>query len=147
MYAIRSYYVALHLARVFLGAQVDRRITSYNVCYTKLLRGMTDELEIMLGIVREKSLYPDRILFQIIDDDESVLYLPEYRIHICRNSKYEPRITSYNVCYTKLLRMWHGTDGSLRLSADSFSDWLLAKCRAARRCFSKAQWNSSYNFV
>ncbi|MGD9368631.1 MAG: SMI1/KNR4 family protein [Desulfobacteraceae bacterium] len=38
--------------------------------------------------------------------------------------------------------MWHGTDGSLRLSADSFSDWLLAKCRAARRCFSKAQWNS-----
>ena len=67
------------------------RITSYNVCYTKLLR--------------------DKVADQISDAllDEFLSQDPESKV-AC------DRITSYNVCYTKLLRggflfaMCSGTD-------------------------------------
>ena len=60
------------------GMLVDDRITSYNVCYTKLLR---HDLA-ALGI-------------PTMGD-----YVEAYVIR----TGLDPRITSYNVCYTKLLR-------------------------------------------
>ena len=56
----------------------DIRITSYNVCYTKLLRGQ----------------YLDQL--KLIAD--------HFGLPIITGSTANARITSYNVCYTKLLR-------------------------------------------
>ena len=58
------------------------RITSYNVCYTKLLRGVLGDYALSLG--------------------------KGYLIH---GTLYH-RITSYNVCYTKLLRIENTLMGS-----------------------------------
>ena len=99
------------------GRTFSTRITSYNVCYTKLLRVLADvrhlgavlaqqqarrvrqagrlDLRDQAGVVRVDLL--DQLLeWERVDlveqGDDAVLY------------GLQPRITSYNVCYTKLLR-------------------------------------------
>ena len=105
MYAIRSYYdldadgaaaeaqgldeAAGHTAGPRLDLVDDaqeRRITSYNVCYTKLLR---------VGI-RFAALLDGRQLGHAGQEVLSLTVVPALT--------QERRITSYNVCYTKLLR-------------------------------------------
>ena len=64
----------------------DSRITSYNVCYTKLLR------------TKKGALYVyDR-------DPEEEAWEPFANLMKSQNYVEYDRITSYNVCYTKLLR-------------------------------------------
>ena len=87
------------------------RITSYNVCYTKLLReaglnlAQTDQWNWSEGgykhfnsiaNIKLKLIYKKKKLAweSLIDNELGVLY----------SSELVPRITSYNVCYTKLLR-------------------------------------------
>ena len=74
------------------------RITSYNVCYTKLLR------YVIRGI-STKNLIPilNCIKFNLTTDG---LYLmsTDNEIAIKTFIPKKDRITSYNVCYTKLLR-------------------------------------------
>ena len=62
------------------------RITSYNVCYTKLLRGGLDSCI---------------NLFQVGFQDS---HCPLYHLVLRHEEIIPSRITSYNVCYTKLLR-------------------------------------------
>ena len=83
------------------------RITSYNVCYTKLLR---------LALKRNMcSFYYDSWNFcsdmelrscsdNFVYDINAVSTYP--RIKVTETIKRNGRITSYNVCYTKLLRFW-----------------------------------------
>ena len=83
-------------------SEEEIRITSYNVCYTKLLR--------MIGTKKESEGRNDAAPVAIHD------VVTAYHIHETRNSIecdifqqdlysiLAPRITSYNVCYTKLLR-------------------------------------------
>ena len=86
------------------------RITSYNVCYTKLLRPDTvrsvtldSVVPMQLALGQEHALMLDRSVENVFTDcaaDEAC------------NSRFPEgfaelnRITSYNVCYTKLLRVW-----------------------------------------
>ena len=125
-----------------------RRITSYNVCYTKLLRseGYDFMNSITLSIDGKKVLVPEthkelayRINLDIdelgaLQGNESLLVLnllPKLKASIKINLevydnalewlntlaeyKIRPRITSYNVCYTKLLRT--ATDSPLRAAS------------------------------
>ena len=64
------------------------RITSYNVCYTKLLR-------VVFYIDPEMASDPQ------LDDLKSVTL--SYTFYRAESEELD-RITSYNVCYTKLLR-------------------------------------------
>ena len=116
------------------------RITSYNVCYTKLLREKEDKelcSEITAGITYHLLLDTDNTLKQVLipvsediqlhifkkddgtytfqtlpikyDEIEETLVLeinhsPYLDIIEKTNNKDLARITSYNVCYTKLLR-------------------------------------------
>ena len=64
------------------------RITSYNVCYTKLLR---ISLIIFAGIVARMPAAVGNTIQMVSAGEMNVLFLVF-------------RITSYNVCYTKLLR-------------------------------------------
>ena len=90
------------------------RITSYNVCYTKLLRSLDDDssrkpnldMNIIRQIAEKTGLRftPEKenaentfAPIDLLDYIYAVLHSPAYR------EKYS-RITSYNVCYTKLLR-------------------------------------------
>ena len=67
------------------GQQPHHRITSYNVCYTKLLRtAIRDNNPVIF--------FEDKMMYQL----KGPVPEEEYTI---------PRITSYNVCYTKLLRL------------------------------------------
>ena len=75
-----------------IPTQVDCRITSYNVCYTKLLRDpeQYQGFAFGMGIERLAMLrYGVNDLRLFFDNDLRFL---------------AHRITSYNVCYTKLLR-------------------------------------------
>ena len=106
---------------VLTNTSLHIRITSYNVCYTKLLR------EVITGAVLKKidgSRYVEKILVEerlgekLYDVDYVFLYLGtknsqelfstfaklDEHGYIVTNDKMETRITSYNVCYTKLLR-------------------------------------------
>ena len=91
----------------------DDRITSYNVCYTKLLRS--------LQVLKDEKLYDneypirqEKVLKSYIaqgDKAAAQKVLNEILGHIffCSGGgldyiKARIRITSYNVCYTKLLR-------------------------------------------
>ena len=72
---------------------LDYRITSYNVCYTKLLREIKEKFgdtiyEIVNGVTKINEIYYDTF-----EEKQSENY-----------RKLIIRITSYNVCYTKLLR-------------------------------------------
>ena len=108
------------------------RITSYNVCYTKLLRlgqigdqrrqrkgqAGRDEPGIGLGVVTEHAAegngrhdggyghadHADRIEVVKV----GALELDQRRAEAKRLVDRQVRITSYNVCYTKLLRQWPG---------------------------------------
>ena len=93
-----------------LKVEEVRRITSYNVCYTKLLRKL-DRIE------------AGHVLFVMV------------LAAIVGNVVYGVRITSYNVCYTKLLRRrqhrWadHAADhGGRRLRHDGVPRGLLLHC-------------------
>ena len=123
MYAIRSYYglrqtAALHGTCTSFPLScrwLRNRITSYNVCYTKLLRA-----EEALQLI-EESLKMDRFNFgavyekYLISGDKAILadlkalmrgYVHnfiEFALDYAFGGMYG-RITSYNVCYTKLLR-------------------------------------------
>ena len=66
--------------------EVANRITSYNVCYTKLLRSGTSTATL-----------------KIPDTGQTRCYDSEGMEINCRGTG-QDRITSYNVCYTKLLR-------------------------------------------
>ena len=68
------------------------RITSYNVCYTKLLRDLRLVLNRCFGLG-----FSFRAGGRVMD-------LPHLSIDSGRSITLEFRITSYNVCYTKLLR-------------------------------------------
>ena len=69
------------------------RITSYNVCYTKLLRFTSTQQQ---KIVRSPKP-------RLIENE-----LPAFASRFIQPRLQRPnfRITSYNVCYTKLLRSW-----------------------------------------
>ena len=64
-----------------VASELPARITSYNVCYTKLLRDYCDLTDDEIELIAEHEGIPDVAAAQMA----------------CR-------ITSYNVCYTKLLR-------------------------------------------
>ena len=81
------------------------RITSYNVCYTKLLRlDGTEDVKIVLEGANkaysskntENKSYRD-YWKDLISLNQGEIYISNFDLNI-------DRITSYNVCYTKLLR-------------------------------------------
>ena len=82
------------------AAGLTPRITSYNVCYTKLLRALDDE-----AVVHNFVPHVDRwaeFLDRALDDLDGAL---DPGAEPARAGQNEGRITSYNVCYTKLLRV------------------------------------------
>ena len=113
---------------------IDLRITSYNVCYTKLLRlgteivveggkiqsigeagatrGTTVEMTNLFGNIpaRLKFLKTARTEMTHLWEVFHGVAIPGERISFRMGDgrtevSYESRITSYNVCYTKLLRL------------------------------------------
>ena len=80
------------------------RITSYNVCYTKLLRDPVGPPEIACDLAwkfREMVEYHGgQPVFYEVGTDLLPIYLDMGMVLF----KLGDRITSYNVCYTKLLR-------------------------------------------
>ena len=107
---------------------IQDRITSYNVCYTKLLRhrrlgaGLSRpvEHERLVGSRyhvdpgREKTGNPVANVFHLAvrkaeEEKQEHGYAPGDREHhevLAAVGHHVARITSYNVCYTKLLRTW-----------------------------------------
>ena len=87
-----GYYRANNIKYTLTSAQESAimgfRITSYNVCYTKLLR-------------------PFMILVTpFIKHKHNLMVMVFHIVNTVRNLyKRQSRITSYNVCYTKLLRL------------------------------------------
>ena len=71
------------------------RITSYNVCYTKLLRLRY----VSVTCASTMGNTTQGVRFQVVSDGRLPL-----SSGVIDNSSYTVRITSYNVCYTKLLR-------------------------------------------
>ena len=96
-----------------VGCLCPDRITSYNVCYTKLLR---------LGLVltdRHGEAAADNVAKNVVEDEVEVLGVGPFLFQEVdrrddtaagaadarlRTARLDARITSYNVCYTKLLR-------------------------------------------
>ena len=75
------------------------RITSYNVCYTKLLRART--VKIFMVLVYDFRNRPwEMNVFQNIVPGLGMAF-DDFMLLVGQNG----RITSYNVCYTKLLRI------------------------------------------
>ena len=77
------------------------RITSYNVCYTKLLRACANVEDQIQGIKQGADAY--------IQKPFNMEHLVARIEGMLRSRKH--RITSYNVCYTKLLRITSGWNG------------------------------------
>ena len=76
------------------------RITSYNVCYTKLLRlGETDLARVAVRHVRGVALVARQHV------PHAVRQARERVVERQAGVAAQARITSYNVCYTKLLRL------------------------------------------
>ena len=75
------------------------RITSYNVCYTKLLRLMKLASDIP-SVTTERSRSLSELLYLTAAGISELDHI-EYQL----NQENSVRITSYNVCYTKLLRL------------------------------------------
>ena len=100
------------------GRKISHRITSYNVCYTKLLREDSDAYR---ALGNSNTDWQDEIYRTALSTDHNLtisggLKNMPYRVSlgytnqngIIETSKFERyRITSYNVCYTKLLRLMH----------------------------------------
>ena len=136
MYAIRSYYGS---GGMVLGQAIDcyfenqplTRITSYNVCYTKLLRNyltgnefnmqlrsivegfmqMQSELDkerrsLMASWKRRQKLI-DGVLANTTEMYGALQGIAGSAALGHIDALELPRITSYNVCYTKLLRDVH----------------------------------------
>ena len=76
------------------------RITSYNVCYTKLLRVQHSGVwQVLREIVNECLAVAAKAgVVPVGDVWEGIERIP-------RTMAEQTRITSYNVCYTKLLRL------------------------------------------
>ena len=88
-----------------LSPQSLDRITSYNVCYTKLLRIPRDGYVLAEGESKHigRLVIPPKVFAAL--QVETTLWVNaslDYRARIILDDY--PRITSYNVCYTKLLR-------------------------------------------
>ena len=84
---------------------LENRITSYNVCYTKLLRSQlgfnadyVNEKVISEADVSNGMLRYGPMSYQVLFIAGAKSLQPETALAL------ENRITSYNVCYTKLLR-------------------------------------------
>ena len=108
----------MHSYRRFYAGTVrhyDYRITSYNVCYTKLLRVCVDEDPIravknnisIASMVHVKDFY-----IRPADCNPGEGWFPSAAGRYLRGAiagqgdlDIPARITSYNVCYTKLLRV------------------------------------------
>ena len=92
-----------------LSQHQGNRITSYNVCYTKLLRQQLRDKAQSLGLAELFGLAR-----QVANDTSSILQqslittqFPTPEGQLPRDEflrQFAARITSYNVCYTKLLR-------------------------------------------
>ena len=93
---------------VYITSNGYSRITSYNVCYTKLLRpkllkkietmNAAGEKRVIRTWSRASTIFPQMVghTLAIHDGRRHVpIYITENMVG---------RITSYNVCYTKLLR-------------------------------------------
>ena len=104
--------IILRLDRVMADRKIslnELRITSYNVCYTKLLRiPHRSAVQSTPGIGRERSWqlvhgYGPACRWPRLGNSrrtgQRLLRHADQTLSRCRN-----RITSYNVCYTKLLR-------------------------------------------
>ena len=97
MKKIFAYIVFITLASALFAQNI--RITSYNVCYTKLLRSeQSFELQNPIDVTSS-----DKIVVYGKYEGKNA-QLSESTIYEKRES-YDYRITSYNVCYTKLLRV------------------------------------------
>ena len=81
------------------------RITSYNVCYTKLLRFAHIFEGVDLASVDDEifDLLASGMLQEWLKDPKGVADA----LGLDENELSKIRITSYNVCYTKLLRFAH----------------------------------------
>ena len=78
------------------------RITSYNVCYTKLLR---DELTLKTAQKQDIWLHTHNITgSHVIIITNGEIPTDKTIEEACVIAAFHSRITSYNVCYTKLLR-------------------------------------------
>ena len=92
-----------------------RRITSYNVCYTKLLRSSRNATSYAYYAAR--IYYCNDLLFAHNTVYLDGTYASGYSLYTYYGAnqryfnniiKHNGRITSYNVCYTKLLRTASG---------------------------------------
>ena len=83
-----------------LAQEVNFRITSYNVCYTKLLRNGPSYIDISARYYRNKSA-PQDLANKVISGGTGNW---GNGVMIAHPQLSTSRITSYNVCYTKLLR-------------------------------------------
>ena len=95
----------------------DVRITSYNVCYTKLLRlqlSMLFEVVLYIEIGYCKMYFPitERCIsrYNLAGIKEFWIYAAFVKSVADYKSWNTLRITSYNVCYTKLLRVVKGNN-------------------------------------
>ena len=114
------------------SSMVMTRITSYNVCYTKLLRDISAEFEdlpsgavagdeVTVSII-VRSTFPSKVTpnysLEVINKNEGrTLTMEKDNLQFggaitsatgSLEIEKKNRITSYNVCYTKLLRLWAG---------------------------------------
>ena len=100
----------------FTLARMDTiRITSYNVCYTKLLRFKLKILFWGRKRIRDKQWAVRYSLFCPAEQ----LFQRERRWRLQKCPALGIRITSYNVCYTKLLRSSGQIERSRRASRQS----------------------------
>ena len=85
---------------------VTTRITSYNVCYTKLLRIPTyNELENVQTIIPEILRQDERLEVLVVDDNSPDGTADEVKRMMAANPRIhilERVITSYSIHYTKL---------------------------------------------
>ena len=88
-------------------AIADTRITSYNVCYTKLLRQqVADTVQDRLEAVQLCGVLPQLpgILPLLLGTGFRAFSVEATLLPYLWQTIADTRITSYNVCYTKLLR-------------------------------------------
>ena len=103
------------------------RITSYNVCYTKLLRlrvWVASQENLSIGAMGTRA--KQRAIFEELSLDFTYGVIDKCILRALRGQDsliLTTRITSYNVCYTKLLRFPITTPlGRLLCSTESFQE-------------------------
>ena len=108
---------------------IPSRITSYNVCYTKLLRIQELEKAIKKGYIPEE--LQDQVSKVLHHAFNSFLHDATKNLKDVAEKPEADRITSYNVCYTKLLRSWRASQvrqdegAKTKESGTAFSTFLL----------------------